>query len=471
MLIFYKSSAAVVVAFRLSAWRWPQPHPCGCHCQSKAKASSSTPSWTRSPRPTLSPSPPTRLTQLPMRSARVDLFDFESPRTPSLTSEDTGDSTSLRTDINSDQDQVAIASPGQTPPPSSSSSPSPISRPKSNFQERVPFPSSRTNVSRPNSRFSLLNWEFESRLLYTALESERISASILQYLSFQECAALLNTSRDMRELMRNPGFKRVILSRFVPGYRFASTAWDPRFEDREPPTTLGHLSYLSECSIRINRRHDCQLLTVSVLAFIVPLHIYPSHALSSFSYSPLHRPSEVTQWLQALSLSYSRFALILRFRSLLLPFNESWMDRPSSQSRNPSRLAARPNQSVKELVFPAPLSYFGKDNDHPDFSESSAGIQFPPPSLRSSPSIASTSDHRASTSTTSHRSSSTARSANNNGNRLSKAPQPLHLERGACLFLAKKCKTLTCPSLRGTIVYEVLQRWALKWLEAGFTWG
>jgi hypothetical protein len=175
----------------------------------------------------------------------------DSPRTPSLTSEDTETSlaSSVRTDL---VDNELFTFPSSPVPRKASPAPrSPVPRIKSNstnFSDGIPRerPWSYARAHRPQSRFSLVNWEFQSRLLFAALESERILTSLIGYLSWTDVSALLNSSRDMRELMRQNGLRRVILDRFVPGFRFASTAWDTRFADREPRITITHLSFLSE---------------------------------------------------------------------------------------------------------------------------------------------------------------------------------------------------------------------------------
>ncbi|KAG9018256.1 hypothetical protein FRB90_011763 [Tulasnella sp. 427] len=142
-----------------------------------------------------------------------------------------------------------------------------------------------------------------------------------------------------------------VLSRFVPGYRWGAA---------QVP--------LGQPDIRVDLR-DLEAL---MLSQAIPLHIYPQHALDIISGLP---PTESTGRLQYFTGVHSRFVLLLRSRAPAWSLLPEFVDDPVW------RLGSTTEQwpSLRELTFPAPLSY--PDTSAPPTKEKETRI---PPSRASS---------------------------------------------------------------------------------------
>ncbi|KZT22059.1 hypothetical protein NEOLEDRAFT_1244205 [Neolentinus lepideus HHB14362 ss-1] len=170
---------------------------------------------------------------------------------------------------------------------------------------------------------------------FVILQQPRLLARLLGQIEWSDFNALTCTCRRLRwSVFSRPELKAVILSHYVPGYRYCLRNSDmDRYRD-----------------IRITLRD----LNYFMVSQGVPLHQYPMHALSLLSaFMPTFEQEEVTQKYMAATLAHSRFVLILQslIHSAVLP--------PTPDSEG-SRLSLGVLQAgVRELVFPAPLSYFG----------------------------------------------------------------------------------------------------------------
>ncbi|KAG8894025.1 hypothetical protein FRC00_009680, partial [Tulasnella sp. 408] len=151
-----------------------------------------------------------------------------------------------------------------------------------------------------------------------------------RYIDFAEFHALCCTSKPMRNILDvDLAVRDVILSRFVPGYRWG-----------QAQVPMGHKD------IRVDLR-DLEAL---MLSQAIPLHIYPQHALDIVSGLPA---TESTGRLQHFTNVHSRFVLLLRSRAPAWSLLPDFVDDPVW------RLGSTTEQwpNLRELTFPAPLSY------------------------------------------------------------------------------------------------------------------
>ncbi|EPQ54368.1 hypothetical protein GLOTRDRAFT_139664 [Gloeophyllum trabeum ATCC 11539] len=181
---------------------------------------------------------------------------------------------------------------------------------------------------------SLLLPSLPSSLIDT-LRQPRILSCFLTHTSWRDFNALTCTSRQLRwTLFRQPELKDVVFSNYVPGYRFCLRHADLD-RHREMKVTLRDLNFF-------------------MMSQSIPLHQYPMHALSLLSaLLPTPEQDDLTNKYVAATLAHSRFVLLLQslIHSAVLPRS------PESED---GRLSLSSMQTgVKELVFPAPLSYFG----------------------------------------------------------------------------------------------------------------
>lgn len=81
---------------------------------------------------------------------------------------------------------------------------------------KLPSPPSLRQQPRPN--------------LVTALSNPRTFYNILDYIEWRDLHALLNSCSAARSLFRSPDLRDLILSQFVPGYKFCLLYGDQRRE-------------------------------------------------------------------------------------------------------------------------------------------------------------------------------------------------------------------------------------------------
>ncbi|KAK0469695.1 uncharacterized protein EV420DRAFT_1496164 [Desarmillaria tabescens] len=177
---------------------------------------------------------------------------------------------------------------------------------------------------------------------------------LLSFLPWPDFLALSQTCRSLRDILDKEDLRDVILSRYVEGY---GTCLRLRSGSREG---------VQEVPITL---HDLDLLLISQRT---PLHIYPTAALSTLSSRRLSNAEILrNQKLERLTHTHSRFVLLLQslaHSSSLPPPLESEPEsdpifpETRTQSQGPSFLQrvslvdGSGTGSVRELVFPAPLS-------------------------------------------------------------------------------------------------------------------
>ncbi|KAL6302416.1 hypothetical protein BKA93DRAFT_818539 [Sparassis latifolia] len=243
----------------------------------------------------------------------------------------------------------------EQPPPSSPEKRLPVP-PQINTQrgiqlssDMLQFPSQADTRSRP-STVPL----GARKALGRILRDPRTLFHLLYVLSWRDFHALSSACRDFRQqLSHNSAHRDVILCHFVPGYREA--------------LQIGDLQHYREVEVDF---HD---LTMLVMSQYVPLHKYPMHSLSILN--ALQQPAgssqlfALTQKYVALTKAHSRFVLLLQS----LVHSPSSAPTPSSDDESDDALgflaSSQPRTDftqfpgVRELVFPAPLSYFGPDQN------------------------------------------------------------------------------------------------------------
>ncbi|TFK45855.1 hypothetical protein OE88DRAFT_1668720 [Heliocybe sulcata] len=197
-------------------------------------------------------------------------------------------------------------------------------------------PRTRSPPVYPDNRRSqrLSNFLLTSSLIDT-LRHPRILARFLAHVEWNDFNALTSTCRQLRgSLFSRPELKAVILSHYVPGYRYCLRNSDmDRYRDLK--ITLRDLNYF-------------------MMSQSIPLHRYPMHGLSLLSaLLPSLEQEDQTHKYIAATLAHSRFVLVLQslIHSAVLP--------PTPDSEDGRLTLSQTQAGVRELVFPAPLSYFG----------------------------------------------------------------------------------------------------------------
>ncbi|SJL09715.1 uncharacterized protein ARMOST_13096 [Armillaria ostoyae] len=177
---------------------------------------------------------------------------------------------------------------------------------------------------------------------------------LLSFLPWPDFLALSQTCRSLRDIPQKENLRDVILSRYVEGYGTCLRLLSGSREGmKEVPVTL----------------HDIDLLLISQRT---PLHIYPTAALSTLSSRHLSKAEILrNQKLERLTHIHSRFVLLLQslaHSSSLPPPSEPEPESDPifpdtrTQSQGPSLLQrvslldGPGTGSVRELIFPAPLS-------------------------------------------------------------------------------------------------------------------
>ncbi|KIJ66975.1 hypothetical protein HYDPIDRAFT_166391 [Hydnomerulius pinastri MD-312] len=211
-------------------------------------------------------------------------------------------------------------------------------RPPRSKQDRSPKSASPISKS--------LSWQKMQRNGVSALTQPRILARLLQYSTWDDCYALFATCSQIRSLWGVRELRDIVLSQYVPGYHLALRQRD--------------LSMFEDVDVTF---HDLDLLLLSQR---VPLHQYPMHALGSLSRPPSDDPAhdavvaKMTYRLATLTHTHSRFVLLLQsiVHSSPLPLPIDF-DPPRQPPRLPSPSPAPgiPPHGLRELTFPAPLSF------------------------------------------------------------------------------------------------------------------
>ncbi|KAG1744121.1 uncharacterized protein EDB91DRAFT_1124549 [Suillus paluster] len=316
-------------------------------------------------------------------------MDPYAERTPSLTNSD-----SSSTSTSSISDPVSM-----DPPYTDRDRPLPsLPRELSRKSYHIPFPTPKEKRAYPtdpqrsarrpslvherppqpaSSKVKSIAWRRMHRAAVYTLKQPNVLERLLQFIPWADFYALLSTCSDMRRLWDTRDLRDVILSHFVPGYGYALMYRD--------------LSNYQDMDISLQ---DLDLLHVSQR---VPLHQYPVHALRSISSLTPSRDydattAKLTHKLAILCLTHSRFVLLLQSlvhsSPLPLPIDQDTQFQPA---RFTSISPPLPH-GLRELTFPAPLSYVS------DASEKTpSGAYFP--GTRSDPgrSMISPRDHASST--------------------------------------------------------------------------
>ncbi|KAG2072791.1 hypothetical protein BDR04DRAFT_1095937 [Suillus decipiens] len=207
-------------------------------------------------------------------------------------------------------------------------------RTQSLVQDRPPQPTSSLAKS--------LAWKRMHRVAVHSLKQPHILARLLQFIQWADFYVLLSTCVDMRRLWDTRDFRDIILSHFVPGYSYALQHCD--------------LSKYQDLDISLQ---DLDLLLISQR---VPPHHYPVHALRSISSIPPSQDYDVTTTklthkLAVLCLTHSRFVLLLQSLVHSSPLPLPIDDDSNFQLPRFSSVSPTLPHGLRELTFPAPLSF------------------------------------------------------------------------------------------------------------------
>ncbi|KAI5119420.1 hypothetical protein M0805_009871 [Coniferiporia weirii] len=182
-----------------------------------------------------------------------------------------------------------------------------------------------------------------STALATICSDAKALSCLLTFLSWNDFHALSSASRLIRCIFAGAAVKDAVFSHFIPGYRTAL-----RTRDKD----------LWEDSIRM----DYADLRIFLASLDTPLHRYPMHALSVVSSElPTWEQMHTTGHLQLLAQAHSRAVLLLQnmAHGTAQPVPSDLSD-PRWKTNNSSQT------SLRELTFPAPLSYFALDSSKPN---------------------------------------------------------------------------------------------------------
>ncbi|RPD60127.1 hypothetical protein L226DRAFT_463125 [Lentinus tigrinus ALCF2SS1-7] len=186
-------------------------------------------------------------------------------------------------------------------------------------------------------------------MLFRALREPRLLAAFLQWTTWRDFHALMNSCRDCRlAVWASDECRAIILSQFLPGYSYA--------------LELSGLEQNSDIHI------DFHQLSLLMISQSVPLHTYPMQTMRVLNMLAQGGDDLKLQRgcmrLSSLTLAHSRFVLFLQ--SLV----HSGSPSPSSDSDDFEDVLSSPRamslrspqfQGVRELVFPAPLSALTAD--------------------------------------------------------------------------------------------------------------
>ncbi|KAF8501627.1 hypothetical protein F5888DRAFT_1250675 [Russula emetica] len=232
---------------------------------------------------------------------------------------------------------IPVADPTRSRPLSSSeivgsSKPLPSLPPQPNYEPSGSRPStSRASLEVPPSVMT-------PGSLGSVLQEPRILARFLRYVRWHDFQSLALTCRTCSNVLHHPKLRDAVLSRFVPGYRYC----------------LQHADADTISSIDV----EFSDLSHFMVSQRLPLHHYPTLALTTLSSSDTAALKEKIQRLVMLCQAHSRVILLLQAlihsASSLL---RGELDDPSLRYRNSAQ------QGGRELVFPAPLSFTPNDGD------------------------------------------------------------------------------------------------------------
>jgi len=172
--------------------------------------------------------------------------------------------------------------------------------------------------------------------LGSLLQEPRILANFLRYVHWDDFHSLALTCTACINVLERPKLRDVILSAFVPGYSYCLRHADV---DILPSIVI----QFSDLGNFMNSQR-------------LPLHHYSAHALATFSAEcGITDLEQKIQRYVVLCQAHSRMVLHLQalIHSSLSPVSEEWED--------PSLLYRNAQQGVRELVFPAPLSFVSSD--------------------------------------------------------------------------------------------------------------
>ncbi|KAG2133248.1 uncharacterized protein EDB93DRAFT_1093368 [Suillus bovinus] len=280
-------------------------------------------------------------------------MDPHAERTPSLTNSDSSRSSTSSDPVSMDP---PVFDNRDRPLPS-------IPRESSRKSYHIPFPTPKERPAYPNdslrsvrrptlvqdrppqpaSSFAKsLAWRRMHRTAVHSLKQPHILARLLQFMQWADFYVLLSTCADMRFLWDARDFRDVVLSHFVPGYSYA---------------------------LRHSKSFNCQDLDISLqdldlllISQRVPLHQYPVHALRSISSIPPSRDydanmAKLTHKLALLCLTHSRFVLLLQSLVHSSPLPLPTDDDSQLQSSRFCSVPPTLPHGLRELTFPAPLSF------------------------------------------------------------------------------------------------------------------
>ncbi|KAI0309779.1 hypothetical protein OF83DRAFT_1071497 [Amylostereum chailletii] len=285
-----------------------------------------------------------RLPELPDPSLHI-AFDGAPTKTPSL-------SPSERSDVSSTQPHTPEQQYHHPPP--IPEHPKPQLPPRQN----PPAPSALRLRDLARHRTFSTYRPAQSRVsLSHILQTPRALSRFLDFVPWADFRSLSKSSKECRNLLRSPELKHIVLCRFIPGYRYCLDNADM---DNYRDVQFGF--------------RDLDLFMASQR---LPLHKYPMHALKALSaLVPTLQHDRKSDEYATLCQAHSRAVLLLQslIHSSSIPVAEEsedlrWGLRSGSQAT-----------AVRELVFPAPLSYCGA-NSQQDRDESRHPTQKKPRSL------------------------------------------------------------------------------------------
>ncbi|KAF8513189.1 hypothetical protein BU17DRAFT_53445 [Hysterangium stoloniferum] len=198
-------------------------------------------------------------------------------------------------------------------------------------KERV-FQRTSYTLSHAPSRCSQGSYYGYTTYLDSAWNNPIVFKCLLDHMSWREFHAVSRVSRTFRNIFKSQELKDITLARFVPGYTKESregTAEDVRVSLQDLEALMVSSSY--------------------------PLHHYPRHAVNVLSADNNIVPylTAISHRLVRFAQAHSRFVLLLRSQA---PRWQSNFDTEEFVHKSTSAV------SLRELTFPAPLSYIDSHN-------------------------------------------------------------------------------------------------------------
>ncbi|KAF8623716.1 hypothetical protein AX17_007413 [Amanita inopinata Kibby_2008] len=198
-------------------------------------------------------------------------------------------------------------------------------------------------IPRQHQPVSTLFHLYSPSTFLISLKSPRILSNLLSHLEWSDFYSLANSCNDCRLLFDEQDLKDVILSRYVPGYAHALRLRDPFHRYKDVPVSI----------------QDLDLLLISQR---IPLHLYPIHALrvlTTTSPADIQEATRQTSRFIMLCTAHTRFVLLLQ------SYAHSSQDamQPEPEEALWASHFGMPASRLRELTFPAPLSY--SENQQP----------------------------------------------------------------------------------------------------------